>query len=172
MKKYNVYCSDILVGEYILYDKFRRFIRGNEEEINKLPDPKILDLFGMGKSCAGIGVHSLNNRIRDCIRFGNDEIIGYHTDSIELRKVLDMDFIIEDNRIYSVDNEGKIIAEINYSNIDEDTVDINRTFVDESLRGKGIAYILVDMAVYEIKKTKGKNVVASCSYAKNWLIKH
>lgn len=48
---------------------------------------------------------------------------------------------------------------------------INHTFVDDSLRGQGIASQLVQAAVNEIKK-QHKQVKATCSYAVNWLTKH
>jgi predicted GNAT family acetyltransferase len=48
---------------------------------------------------------------------------------------------------------------------------IDHTFVDESLRGQGIASKLVQAAVDEIE-SKGGVVKATCSYAVNWLDKH
>ena len=80
------------------------------------------------------------------------------------------DFIIEDNRIY-LEKEGKLLAEITYNKEDENTYVIDHTFVDESLRGQGIASKLVEKAVEEIKKKNG-TIKATCSYAKSWLEKH
>lgn len=80
------------------------------------------------------------------------------------------DFIIEDNRIY-LEKEGKLLAEITYNKKDENTYVIDHTFVDESLRGQGIASKLVEKAVEEIKKKNG-TIKATCSYAKSWLEKH
>ena len=80
------------------------------------------------------------------------------------------EFIVEENRIY-LEKEGKLLAEITYSKEDENTYVIDHTFVDESLRGQGIASKLVEKAVEEIKKKNGK-VKATCSYAKSWLEKH
>lgn len=81
-----------------------------------------------------------------------------------------MNFISETNRIYSIDEQGKIIAEITFPN-EEDTYCIDHTFVDDSLRGQGVAGKLVAMAVDAIKKQGGK-VTATCSYAKGWLEKN
>ena len=47
-----------------------------------------------------------------------------------------MDFTYYPNRIALLDGGGRAIAEITFPDIDEDTVDINHTFVDESLRGR------------------------------------
>ena len=82
-----------------------------------------------------------------------------------------MEFIKENSRIYSLDDNKKIIAEITFPEIEEGIFCINHTFVDETLRGKGIAGKLVEMAEKEIKKKNGK-VIATCSYAKQWLEKN
>lgn len=82
-----------------------------------------------------------------------------------------MDFKIEENRIYLENNEGKVIAEIEFEKNENNKYNIYHTFVDESLRGQGIAGKLVEMAVNEIK-SKGGEPVATCSYAKAWLEKH
>ena len=82
-----------------------------------------------------------------------------------------MNFKIEENRVYMENEEGKIIAEIEFEKIGEDKYNIYHTFVDESLRGQGIASKLVEMAVNEIKN-RNANVEATCSYAKKWLEKN
>ena len=81
-----------------------------------------------------------------------------------------MDFIKENHRIYSKDQYGKVIAEISFNEIEKGIYNIDHTFVDESLRGKGIASKLVEEAIKEIESRKGK-VVATCSYAKKILEK-
>ena len=79
-----------------------------------------------------------------------------------------MDFIKEKERIYAKDESGKIIAEIEFKEIEKGIFNIYHTFVDERLRGQGIASLLVKEAVKEINSKNGK-VTASCSYAKKWL---
>ena len=81
-----------------------------------------------------------------------------------------MEFKTEENKIYYEEN-GKILAEIEFEKVSEDTYSIYHTFVDESLRGQGIASKLVEKAVEEISKRNCK-VEASCSYAKAWIEKH
>lgn len=78
-----------------------------------------------------------------------------------------MNFIKEKNRIYLKDDNDKVIAEINFER-KGDLYNIYHTFVDESLRGKGIASKLVKEAIDYIKEKNGK-VIASCSYANKWL---
>jgi len=79
-----------------------------------------------------------------------------------------MEFIKENSRIYSLDDNGKVVAEITFYESENGIFIIEHTFADESLRGQGIAGKLVEMAVEEIKKRGGK-VEATCSYAKKWL---
>ncbi|MBR2673840.1 MAG: N-acetyltransferase [Mogibacterium sp.] len=80
-------------------------------------------------------------------------------------------FTIEDNRIYMQDDMGKVVAEITFPETSEGVFEIDRTFVDESLRGQGMASKLVRAAVDEIKSRGGK-VEATCSYAVKWLEKN
>lgn len=82
-----------------------------------------------------------------------------------------MNFIKEQNRIYLLDENGKTIAEITFEELEKGVYNINHTFVDVSLRGKGIASQLVDEAVKFIED-KGGKIEATCSYAKMWLEKH
>lgn len=82
-----------------------------------------------------------------------------------------MEFIKEDSRIYSLDNNKKVIAEITFYESENGVFTIDHTFVDESFRGQGIAGKLVEMALKEIEKRGGK-VEATCSYAKKWLEKN
>ncbi len=49
--------------------------------------------------------------------------------------------------------------------------DIYHTYVDDDLRGQGIASKLVEMA-FDYFEKNGYEVRCSCSYAKNWAIKH
>ncbi len=82
-----------------------------------------------------------------------------------------INFKKEDNRIYIDDEEGKVIAEIEFEETEKGTFNIYHTFVDESLRGQGIASKLIEEAVNVIKSKNGK-IKATCSYAKTWLEKN
>lgn len=79
-------------------------------------------------------------------------------------------FVIEENRIYMTDDEGKVVAEVTFPETADGEFTINHTFVDESLRGQGMASKLVQAAVDEIE-AKGGVVKATCSYAVKWLEK-
>lgn len=89
---------------------------------------------------------------------------------VKKRQEKTMDFKKENNRIF-LEEDGKIIAEIEFEEIESGRFNIYHTFVDESLRGKGIASKLVQEAVNEIKSRKC-TVQATCSYAKKWLEKN
>ena len=50
-----------------------------------------------------------------------------------------MEFTKEKSKIAYYNEEGKILAEVTFPAVNKNTVNINHTFVDESLRGQGIA---------------------------------
>ena len=58
-----------------------------------------------------------------------------------------MEYITEKNRIYSKDSDGSIIAEVTFPEVECGIYNINHTFVDTSLRGKGVAGKLVELAI-------------------------
>ncbi len=74
-----------------------------------------------------------------------------------------MEFLKGDNRFYQENEQGDLIAEITYKDIDENTVDADHTFVDPSLRGQGIAEQLVDRLVAEME-TEGRKIHPTCPY--------
>lgn len=82
-----------------------------------------------------------------------------------------MDFIVEKNRIYCENESGKTIAEITFPVLDGDTVAIERTFVDSSLRGQGIAGQLMLRAAEHLRHAE-KKARPVCSYAKKWFSEH
>ena len=75
-----------------------------------------------------------------------------------------MNFEYEENRIYANDENGNLIAEITFPPVSDDTVIIDHTFVDPSLRGQGVAAKLVRAATDQIRET-GKKAEVSCVYA-------
>lgn len=75
-----------------------------------------------------------------------------------------MQFTKDENRFYKEDEGGNLVAEVTYKQIDEDTMELDHTFVDESLRGQGIAEQLVNRVVEEAEKDN-KQIIPTCSYA-------
>ena len=80
-----------------------------------------------------------------------------------------MEYIIEKNRIAAVEN-GEEVGEVTFPERDGVYV-INHTYVDDRLRGQGIASELVRRAIEEIEQ-RGGRVVATCSYAALWLARN
>ncbi len=80
-------------------------------------------------------------------------------------------FNITDGRIYMNDDAGKMIAEVTFTELDDTTILVDHTFVDDSLRGKGTAGKLM-LEVINYAKTHNKKIKASCSYAVKWFDKN
>ncbi len=78
---------------------------------------------------------------------------------------MNRNYIVEENRIYLPDDNGKVLAEIVFEKIDEKTYNISHTFVDDSLRGQGIGSELVEKAITYLT-AKWYQVSATCPYAK------
>lgn len=81
-----------------------------------------------------------------------------------------MEFTHEPNKISLIENE-KTLAKVTFPNIDSDTVDIDHTFVDNSLRGQGVADKLLESVAAELN-SQNKKAVLTCSYAVKWFEKH
>lgn len=82
-----------------------------------------------------------------------------------------MEFTYEQNRIFLLDDTGKLLAEVTFPDKTEHIVDINHTFVDDSLRGQGVAGKLLESAA-NLLRSQNKKVFLSCSYAVKWFEKH
>ena len=82
-----------------------------------------------------------------------------------------MNFSMESNRIYKLDESGRLIAEVTVPSVSTKVVNINHTFVDESLKGQGIADKLMKAVVYELRET-GKKARTTCPYATKWFERH
>jgi predicted GNAT family acetyltransferase len=82
-----------------------------------------------------------------------------------------MEFIKEKNRIYAKNQAGELVAEVTFPAYREESVVIDHTFVDDSLRGQGVGGQLME-AVYDHLKKDGKSAVLLCSYAVKWYMDH
>lgn len=81
-----------------------------------------------------------------------------------------MKYVIEKERIYSLGPASNVLAEVTFPTADG-VATINHTFVDESLRGQGIASELVRLAAEKIL-ADGNRISASCPYAVSWFRLH
>ena len=77
----------------------------------------------------------------------------------------------EKERVYALNEDGKLVAEITFPEERPGVANIDHTFVDGSLRGQGVADRLVRAALEQIQANGGRPT-ATCSYAAAWLDKH
>ncbi len=67
------------------------------------------------------------------------------------------------HKFYIGENENTPQAEITFKYLDENTIDVNKTFVDPSLRGGGVAKKLFNKVIQKAEDENLK-IVPSCSY--------
>jgi uncharacterized protein len=79
-------------------------------------------------------------------------------------------FIIKDNKVSFI-KDNLLQAYIEYPNVSKNIVDINHTYVSDSLRGQGIAEKLL-IEAYKYIKSRNLKALTSCSYARNYFNKH
>ena len=77
----------------------------------------------------------------------------------------------EANRVYALDKDGVFAAEATFPAVSDTTVNFNHTFVDPSLRGQGVANLLLTAAAKDVK-ARGLKARATCSYAVKWFSEH
>lgn len=82
-----------------------------------------------------------------------------------------MKFTYNPNQIALFHSDNNLLAEVTFPNVDQNTVNINHTFVDDSLRGQGVAGQLMEAAAEQLR-SQGKKAILTCSYAVNWFEKH
>ena len=76
--------------------------------------------------------------------------------------------LLDNKIVYIVDGTEKGVLEFR---INGNQADIYHTYVDDDLRGQGIASRLVEMA-FDYFDKNNYEVKCSCSYARNWALKH
>ena len=73
------------------------------------------------------------------------------------------------NKFFIGESEEQVLAEITYDIDQELNFIIHHTFVDQSLRGQGIAQRLLDKVVEKARTTKVK-IIPICAYAAKKMI--
>ena len=81
-----------------------------------------------------------------------------------------MRFERETGRISARDESGKLLAEVTFPDRDG-AAEIDHTFVDPSLEGRGMAGQLLQAAA-DALWAEGRKVRPTCSYAVRWFEKH
>lgn len=82
-----------------------------------------------------------------------------------------MDWKYENGRIYCLSEDNELLAETTFVRKENGEVDINHTYVNPLLRGKGVAGTMMEVVAEYLRKQSLK-ATASCSYANVWLQKH
>lgn len=82
-----------------------------------------------------------------------------------------MNWKYEDNRIYSEDERGEILAEANFVHKENGEIDIEHVYVNPKLRGQGVGGEVMTTVVEFLRK-EGRKATASCSYANSWFQKN
>lgn len=70
----------------------------------------------------------------------------------------------EQRRGFFIEQEGKVVAEMTYSRVNDKLIIIDHTLVDDSLAGQGVARSLLDALVAWARESSTK-VLATCPYA-------
>ncbi|MGP1589458.1 MAG: GNAT family N-acetyltransferase [Oribacterium sp.] len=84
-----------------------------------------------------------------------------------------MEYRISENKIELLAEDGSILAELDFPDYDRTgkTVEVVHTYVDERLRGQGVAGMLMKKLVRELRRTD-RRAKLSCSYAVQWFERH
>lgn len=82
-----------------------------------------------------------------------------------------MEWQAQRDSISCVDEDGKVLAEVTFPEAERGVAEIDHTFVDESLRGQGVAGQLLARATAVISMS-GLRARPTCSYAVSWFEKH
>ncbi len=81
-----------------------------------------------------------------------------------------MPYQIENNRIFKLNEQNEVTAELRFIKMSNDSVNINFVYVNPNYRGQGLAGDLMNYA-YNYFKKNNYQISASCPYAKKWLEK-
>jgi predicted GNAT family acetyltransferase len=87
------------------------------------------------------------------------------------QEVMHMDFTYNSNQIALYHSDNNLLAEVTFPAVDQNTVNINHTYVDDSLRGQGVAGQLME-AIAKQLRSENKKAILTCSYAISWFEKH
>jgi predicted GNAT family acetyltransferase len=77
----------------------------------------------------------------------------------------------EDHRYFAAAQDGSLLAEILFPARSASVIEVTRTFVDPSLRGQGMADLLMQKVI-AYAQSQGLRLLPSCEYAKRWMDKH
>ena len=82
-----------------------------------------------------------------------------------------MEFTHNDNQIAIYNQDYVVIAEVTFPAVEGNIVNVDHTYVNDVLRGQGIAGKLMNELVQNLRTTNRKATL-TCSYAVSWFEKH
>lgn len=82
-----------------------------------------------------------------------------------------MQFEIEENEVYLKNEDDKKVACVSFEKVASGVYNIYHTYVDESMRGRGIADSMLEFTVKHLKSIGARKIKATCGYAGHWLEK-
>ncbi len=82
-----------------------------------------------------------------------------------------MEFIHKPNEIVVYNENNKEVAKVTFPSIGDNLVDVDHTVVDDSLKGQGVAGMLMEEVAKDMKETNRKAKL-SCSYAISYFARH
>ncbi len=82
-----------------------------------------------------------------------------------------MQFIHNKNQITLYTPDYVTVAEVTFPSVDKNVVNIDNTYVDSVLKGKGIADKLMFEVVKNLRSTN-RVAILTCAYATHWFDKH
>lgn len=82
-----------------------------------------------------------------------------------------MELLYGEHRIWMEDAAGKVLAAVDFPLVRAGLVDVVHTFVDDSLRGQGVAGKLME-ALAAVLRRDHLQARLSCSYAAGWFARH
>jgi predicted GNAT family acetyltransferase len=84
---------------------------------------------------------------------------------------MESDIHCEPGRVYITAPGGAVAAQVLFEDSGEGRVTVKSTYVDKSLRGRGVAGRLMEAAAQQIR-AQNKKAVPACSYAARWFAAH
>ncbi|KMY53959.1 hypothetical protein AC623_08260 [Bacillus sp. FJAT-27231] len=75
-----------------------------------------------------------------------------------------MDVKHENGRFF-VEKDGEVVAELTYVPAGDKQIEVNHTYVSDSLRGQGVGGKLIEEAVH-LAREQNMKIIPTCSYAK------
>ncbi|RDU24054.1 GNAT family N-acetyltransferase [Anaerosacchariphilus polymeriproducens] len=82
-----------------------------------------------------------------------------------------MEWNVEENRLYSQEENGELIAEATFERKENGDININHVYVNPKMRGQSLADKTMK-AMVDYLREEGCKATATCTYADSWFDKN